>query len=367
MNIKKFLAATLLTSSLLGASYIVPVGTTITPLAHATEKVDLPNVKILATGGTIAGSATSNTATTGYSSGAIGVDTLINAVPEMKEIANVSGEQIVNTGSSNINNEILLKLAKRVNELLASDDVDGIVITHGTDTLEETAYFLNLVVKSDKPVVVVGAMRPATAISADGPFNLYNAVKIASSPEAKGKGVFVALNDRIGSARYTTKTNTTMLETFKSEEQGYLGAIAGSKIYFFNEITRKHTTKSVFDISKIDKLPQVDIVYGYQNDGRYLYDALVAAGSKGIVVAGSGNGSISNAARQGAIDAAKKGVVIVRSSRVGNGIVTRSASDDTNNFVAADSLNPQKARILLMLALTQTNDPKKIQNFFNEY
>lgn len=367
MNVKKILATTILTSSLLSASYIAPIGGSLfTSSAHA-EEADLPNVVILATGGTIAGSAASNTATTGYSSGSITVDMLMDAVPEMKELANINGEQIANTGSSNINNEILLKLAKRVNELLASDDVDGIVITHGTDTTEETAYFLNLVVKSDKPVVVVGAMRPATAISADGPFNLYNAVKIASSPEAKGKGVFVALNDRIGSARYTTKTNTTMLETFKAEEQGYLGAIAGGKIHFFNEITKKHTHDTVFDISGINELPQVDIVYGYQNDGRYLYDALVEAGSQGIVVAGSGNGSISKAAKEGAIDAAKKGVLIVRSSRVGNGIVTRSASDDENKFVAADSLNPQKARILLMLALTQTKDPKKIQEYFYQY
>ncbi|WP_134702662.1 type II asparaginase [Ammoniphilus sp. YIM 78166] len=365
MNIKKILAATLLTSSLLSGAYIAPVGGLV-PAAHA-EQVKLPNVKILATGGTIAGSAASNTATTGYTAGALGIDILINAVPEMKEIANVTGEQIASVGSPNVNNEILLKLGKRVNELLASDEVDGIVITHGTDTLEETAYFLNLVVKSDKPVVVVGAMRPATAISADGPFNLYNAVKLAGDPAAKGKGTMMLLNDRIGAARFTSKTNTTMLDTFKAPEDGYIGAIAGGKNYFYSEVIRKHTTKSVFDISKLSELPQVDILYGYQNDSRLLYDALVAAGSKGIVVAGSGNGSLSGQAREGAIDAAKKGVAVVRSSRVGSGIVTRSATDDTNNFVASDSLNPQKARILLMLALTQTNDPKKIQAFFNEY
>lgn len=159
------------------------------------------------------------------------------------------------------------------------------------------------------------------------------------------------LNDRIGAARFTTKTNTTMLDTFKAPEDGYIGAIAGGKTYFYSDVIRKHTTKSVFDISKVNALPQVDILYGYQNDSRLLYDALVAAGSKGIVVAGSGNGSLSGQAREGAIDAAKKGVAVVRSSRVGSGIVTRSASDDTNNFVASDSLNPQKARILLMLTI----------------
>lgn len=367
MKMKKFLTATLLAGTLLSAPIIAPFGSLAAPVAQAEEvKAALPNIKILATGGTIAGSAASTTDTTGYKAGALAVDILINAVPEMKAMANITGEQIANTGSPNINNEILLKLGKRVNELLASDDVDGIVITHGTDTLEETAYFLNLVVKSDKPVVVVGAMRPATAISADGPFNLYNAVKIASSKEAKGKGVMMALNDRIGSARHVTKTNTTMPDTFQSAEQGYLGAIAGGELYFYNEIMRKHTKNTVFDISNIHQLPQVDIIYGYQNDGRYFYDAAVAAGAKGIVVAGSGNGSLSDTAFEAAKDVMKKGVAVVRSSRVGDGIVTPSTHYGPD-LVAADSLNPQKARILLMLALTQTNDPKKIQEFFHQY
>lgn len=328
---------------------------------------ELKNVKILATGGTIAGSAATKTELTGYQEGVLGVETLINAIPELKHVATVSGEQIASIGSQNIDNKILLKLAKRINELLKSKDVDGIVVTHGTDTLEETAYFLNLVVKSNKPVVMVGSMRPATALSADGPLNLYNAVKIAASDEAKNKGVLISLNDRIGSARYITKTNTTTTDTFQSEEQGYLGVIAGNKIFFYNEQTRKHTTESVFDISKLDELPQVDIIYGYQNDSRYFYDASVKAGAKGIIVAGIGNGSISDHALEGAKAAAEKGVIITRSSRVGNGVVTREKKDDENNFVTADSLNPQKARILVMLALTKTKDSKEIQKFFNVY
>jgi L-asparaginase len=241
------------------------------------------------------------------------------------------------------------------------------VVTHGTDTLEETAYFLNLVVKSSKPVVVVGAMRPATAMSADGPFNLYNAVALAASPEAKGKGAFILLNDRIGAARYVTKTNTTTLDTFKSLEQGYLGQIIGGKPYFFNEITKKHTVDTVFDITNIEELPQVDILYSYQNDHKYLYQAAVLSGAKGIVVAGSGNGSISSQAMEGVKYALGKGVAVTRSSRTGSGIVTHKAADDENGLVSSDSLNPQKSRILLMLALTQTEDPKKIQEFFNEY
>jgi L-asparaginase len=335
---------------------------------HA-EEVKKPNIKILATGGTIAGAAKANTATTGYTSGAISVDNLIKAVPEIQNLANISGEQITNESSTDLNDEILLSIGKHVNELLASDDVDGIVITHGTSTLEETAYFLNLVVKSNKPVVLVGAMRPATAISADGPFNLYNAVLLASSKEAKRKGVLILLNDRIGSAREVTKTNTSMLDTFKSDEHGYLGVIVGGKPYFYNETTRKHTINSEFDISKIDKLPQVDILYGYQNSNKYgyLYEAAVKAGVKGIVIAAPGNGSLSKATQKSATDAQKNGLAIVRSSRVGSGVVNRLASDDNNKFISADSLNPQKARILLMLSLTQTNDLQKIQKYFNEY
>jgi len=224
-NMKKMTMIPLLASFILGSTLwsggvtanVASAATTSTTLSTSStttlDKSDkpqtnhLPNIKILATGGTIAGSSSVNTDTTGYKAGALGVETLINAVPEMKSIANVSGEQVVNVGSPDVNNEILLKLAKRTNELLARDDVDGIVITHGTDTLEETAYFLNLVVKSDKPVVVVGSMRPATAISADGPFNLYNAVKVAGASASKGQGVLVLLNDRIGAARYITKTS----------------------------------------------------------------------------------------------------------------------------------------------------------------
>ncbi|MCC8353480.1 MULTISPECIES: type II asparaginase [Bacillus] len=334
--------------------------------ASASKKNDLPNIKILATGGTIAGADKSKTSTTEYKAGVVGVESLIKAVPEMKDIANVSGEQVVNVGSTNIDNKTLLKLGKRVNKLLSSEDVDGIVVTHGTDTLEETAYFLNLIVKSDKPVVVAGSMRPSTAISADGPSNLYNAVKVAGAPDAKGKGTLVVLNDRIASARYVTKTNTTATDTFKSEEMGYIGTIADD-IYFHNEMTRKHTKDTEFSISGLDKLPQVDILYGYQNDGSYLFDAAVKAGAKGIVFAGSGNGSLSDAAEKGAVSAVKKGVTVVRSTRTGNGVVTPNGDYVKNGLLASNSLNPQKARILLMLALTKTDDPKKIQDYFNEY
>ncbi|MCW4645553.1 type II asparaginase [Bacillus safensis] len=332
-----------------------------------TGNKSLSNIKVLATGGTIAGSSDSDTDTTGYKSGSLGIDKVIASVPQLKDIANVTGEQVANVGSENVDNALLLKLAKRVNELLKDDQVDGIVITHGTDTLEETAYFLHLVVKSDKPVVIVGSMRPASAISADGPLNLYHAVKIASTKEAKGKGVMVTLNDRIASARFVTKTNTTTTDAFKSLEQGYIGEVTGEVVSFYNEPTRKHTTESEFDVSKIKELPQVDILYGYQNDQKYMYDAAVKAGAKGIVVAAAGNGTMSTEAIKGATDAVKKDVVLVRSSRTGNGIVTREKTDDEHHFVSSDSLNPQKARILLMLALTKTKDPVKVQRYYEQY
>lgn len=373
MKLKKMIGASVMSVCLLAPGAGVYTGlsvqaaTTTASTAVKSADTDLPNVKILATGGTIAGSSASNTDTTDYNAGELGVETLIKAVPELKKLADVSGEQIVNVGSPEINNDILLKLGKRINTLLASDDVDGIVVTHGTDTLEETAYFLNLVVKSTKPVVVVGAMRPATAISADGPMNLYNAVKLAANPYAKKKGVMVAFNDRIGAARYITKTNTTALDTFKSLEQGYLGGFAGESVYFSSILTKKHTTQTAFDISKIEKLPQVDILYSYQNEGRYLVDAAVEAGAKGLVVAGSGNGSMSSIAREGVKDAAEEGVAVIRSTRTGSGVVTHSPSDDKDGLVSADSLNPQKARILLMLTLTKTSDPKKIQQYFDKY
>lgn len=383
MNMTKWLGAVLLSVLLLVTAACANTGTQENSQNEKKENVSsetkeknkvvetgnksLSNIKVLATGGTIAGSSDSDTDTTGYKSGSLGIDKVIASVPQLKDIANVTGEQVANVGSENVDNALLLKLAKRVNELLKDDQVDGIVITHGTDTLEETAYFLHLVVKSDKPVVVVGSMRPASAISADGPLNLYHAVKIASAKEAKGKGVMVTLNDRIASARFVTKTNTTTTDAFKSLEQGYIGEVTGEVVSFYNEPTRKHTTESEFDVSKIKELPQVDILYGYQNDQKYMYDAAVKAGAKGIVVAAAGNGTMSTEAIKGATDAVKKDVVVVRSSRTGNGIVTREKTDDEHHFVSSDSLNPQKARILLMLALTKTKDPVKVQRYYEQY
>jgi L-asparaginase len=340
------------------------------PVAWGRDAGRLANVVILATGGTIAGTGATSTTTVGYTAATVGVARLIEAVPELKKVANVRGEQVLQIAGENMNNEHWLKLARRVNDLLASDAVDGIVITHGTDTIEETAYFLNLVVKSRKPVVLVGAMRPSTAISADGPINLYNAATLAASEDAVGKGVLVVLNDQINGAREVTKTSTATADTFRNWELGFLGYMQDSKPHFYRQSTRRHTADTEFDVSGLDALPAVDIVYGYANMNRVAIDAFVAAGDRGLVHAGVGDGSLARPAVEPAlIEARRKGVVVVRSSRVGNGIVARNgeAEDDKHDFVVSDTLNPQKARILLMLALTKTRDTKEIQRMFYAY
>ncbi len=329
----------------------------------------LPNVTILATGGTIAGTGATSTTTVGYTAATVGVQQLIQAVPELAKVANVKGEQVFQIASESMTNEHWLTLGKRVNALLAQNDVDGIVITHGTDTMEETAYFLDLVVKSRKPVVLVGAMRPSTALSADGPINLYNAVLVAGSQDAVGKGVLIALNDQIHAARDVTKTNTSTPDSFKTPELGLLGYIQGGKPFIYRASTRKHTADSEFDIANLSALPQVDIVYGYANMNTVALDAFVAAGAKGIIHAGVGDGSLAAKVKPGLVAARKKGTIIVRASRVGQGILARNgeANDDELDFVAADTLSPQKARILLMLALTKTTSTKDIQRMFYTY
>ncbi len=324
-----------------------------------------PKIAILATGGTIAGSIDSAVATTGYTAGVVGVDVLIKAVPEIQNLAKIEGQQIANIDSSNMRDEIWLKLAQEINKLFASG-VDGVVITHGTDTMEETAYFLNLTIKSDKPVVLVGAMRPSTAISADGPKNLYNAVALATDKNAKG--VMVAMNDKIQSARAVVKTHTLNVDAFSSPDFGDLGYIVDGKVYFYNNVAKAHTKKAPFDVKNLKKLPKIDILYSYSNDGSGVAaKALFENGTKGIVVAGSGAGSIHEAQKEVLKELLTKGLKVAVSSRVVAGRVAVSETDKKLGFISAEDLNPQKARILLMLALTKTNDVKKIQEYFLKY
>ena len=302
-----------------------------------------PNIHILATGGTIAGTGSSATGTS-YTAGQVAIGALLDAVPEIKDIANVTGEQIVKIGSQDMNDQVWLTLAKKINELLKRPDIDGIVITHGTDTMEETAYFLNLTVKSDKPVVLVGAMRPSTALSADGPLNLYNAVVTAAAKESKDKGVLVAMNGLILGAQSTVKMNTVDVQTFQAP-------------------------KSVFDVTHLNALPKVGIVYSYSNIEADMVTPMLSNGYKGIIHAGVGNGNIHQNIFPVLTDARQKGILVVRSSRVPTGPTTLDAEvDDAKyQFVASQELNPQKSRVLLMLALTKTTDWKQIQQYFNEY
>lgn len=321
---------------------------------------ELPKVKLFTTGGTIQSKGTHRQKLMEYTDGGkVGPEELIADLPELKDVADVSFTEIANEGSPNMKVEVLLKLAKSINAWLAQPESAGAVVTHGTTTLEETAYFLNLVIKSDKPVVVVGAMRPFSAVSRDGPFNLYNAVRVAAASQAKGYGVFILLNDEINSARETTKTNTYRMDTFVARDVGPLGYADSDRIVFYRKPLYRHTSKSEFDVSNLDTLPRVDVIYSYQEADRVPIDACVAAGAKGIILTGGNPEAVK--------DGQAKGVVFVQSDRKGSGRVALSEKQVEKKIVTADSLNPQKSRILLRLALTKTTDPKEIQRMFNEY
>jgi L-asparaginase len=268
-----------------------------------------------------------------------------------------------------MNDEVWLKLARRVNELAAMSDVSGIVITHGTDTIEETAYFLNLVVKTRKPVVMTAAMRPSTALSADGPLNFFNAVAVAANKDAAGRGVLVVVNDWIHGASSLTKTSTTAVQTFLSPLSGLIGSVAYGVVEFYRGPVGRHTTGSDFSLDGVSTLPRVDIIMAYENMDGALIDAAVAAGAKGIVVAGVGNGNMTAAAVNTLAKHAQAGIVCVRASRVVTGRVGRNVEvdDDKLGLVASLDLNPQKARVLLRLALLKPRSNADLQRLFEEY
>ena len=337
-------------------------------LVAAPVAAQLPTVVVLSTGGTIAGRGTSLTE---YKSGSISGNELVEAVPEIRQYANVRVEQISNIGSTNMNPGIWLMLAARINAIFAEDQqVAGVVITHGTNTLEETAYFLNLTVKHDRPVVLVGAQRPATGTSADGPLNLLNAIRVAGAPQSRGKGVLVVMNEEINGARDVTKSNTYRVEAFRSGELGFLGYVDQDQVTFYRASTRRHTTQSEFDVSGLSALPMVEILYAYAEPSTVAIKALAEARVGGLVFAGTGAGGLSDPERAAlkALGAHADGKpVVVRSNRTGNGRVIPRKEYDAEGMIPADNLNPQKARILLMLALTRTRDLKEILRMFTEY
>jgi L-asparaginase len=348
----------------LGVATLVALGGS----AASLKAADLPTIRVLATGGTIAGAQASAT-DYAYKSGAYDVNSLLRAVPNLDQLAVITGEQVANIGSQDMNDEVWLKLAKRVNAVLAEPGINGVLITHGTDTLEETSYFLSLVSKSDKPVVMVGSMRPATAVSADGPGNIYNGVAVVADPRATGKGTLVVLNDTIHYARNVSKTDTTSVQTFQSLNRGPAGVVHTGKILWFEPMDKMLGKASDFSIDSLDKLPRVDIIYAHANMSADLIDAAIKNGAKGLVIAGVGDGNMTTPALDALTKAAESGVVVVRSTRLAQGITLRNneVNDDEKGFVASGELNPPKSRVLLKLALTTTTDPGRIQKMFNEY
>ncbi|MBP7523046.1 MAG: asparaginase [Leptothrix sp. (in: Bacteria)] len=338
-------------------------------LSAALHAQSRPQVVLLATGGTIAGAGASAANSATYQAAKVPVDKLIAGVPELGQVAQVRGEQVFQIASESFTNDHLLTLARRVSALARQPEVDGIVITHGTDTLEETAFFLNLTVRSDKPVVLVGSMRPSTALSADGVLNLLNAVTVAAARDSRGKGVLVVMNDEIHTGRDVTKSINIKTEAFKSP-WGPLGMVVEGKTYWFRAPAKRHTTASEFDIETLPALPAVDIAYGYGNASDVAARAFAAKGIKALIHAGTGNGSVAAQVVPALRELRAQGIQIVRSARVvGGGFVLRNAEqpDDQYDWVAAHDLNPQKARILAMVALAQGATAQQLQRIFLEY
>lgn len=326
-----------------------------------------PKICILTTGGTIAGAAARSDALTGYRAGALGADELLAAVPEIADVCAIESEEIAAIDSKDMTETVWLHLAARIKAVLA-EGVAGVVVTHGTDTLEETAYFLQLVVKSEKPVVLTGAMRPATALSADGPLNLLDAVRLAASSEAHGQGALVVLNGEIHSARDVQKVHTTAVQAFVSPDVGALGRMEDGTPHFRRRAITRHTRESEFYLAGMTPLPYVPILYGHAGADVRLARAAIESGAAGVVHAGTGNGSIHETLLATLADAAGKGIPVVRASRTGAGAVLFAENAYAEaGFIDADTLPPAKARILLALALLKTNDRDEIQRMFREY
>lgn len=329
---------------------------------------DRPHVVVLATGGTIAGAGADAVNSATYQAAKVPVDKLIAGIPELAKVADVKGEQVFQIASESFTNDNLMTLGRRVSALAKDKAVDGIVITHGTDTLEETAFFLNLVIHSDKPIVVVGSMRPGTALSADGALNLLDAVSVAANPDSRGRGVMAVMNDEILSARDVVKTINIKTNAFASQ-WGALGMIVEGKTYWFRRIDKKHTTSSDFDIDRLKELAPVDIAYAYGNVGPEAYETFAAKGDKAIIHAGTGNGSVAGRLVPVLRGLQEKGVQIIRSSRVWGGFVLRNAEqpDDKYGWIVAHDLSPQKARLLAAVAIASGMNAEQLQKAYWEY
>jgi L-asparaginase len=320
---------------------------------------------VLATGGTIAGQAASRAANA-YNAGSVNAQELIQAVPGIDKLAQLGTEQVASIGSQDMNDKIWFKLARRIQQISDNNEADAIVITHGTDTLEETAFFLDNVLHTDKPVVLVGSMRPSTAISADGPSNLYEAVELAADPRARGRGVMIVLDDKIEAARWATKTNTTSVETFNSPDAGPIGYVDPASARFIGPPLQRRPTTLVLPAG--DQLPRVEIIYAHSNMDAAQIEHAIADKAKGIVLAGVGDGNTSKAALAALEKATHKGILVVRSTRVGSGFVNRNVEvdDDKSGFIVSLDLNPQKARVLTQVLIANgITSPVKAQEAFS--
>jgi L-asparaginase len=341
--------------------------------AAFTQPAPVAHVHFIATGGTISNRE---------GGGRLTADDLAKTMPGVERYARLTSEQFSNVASSELTVGQWLQLSRRVNELFASDkELAGIVVTSGTDTLEETAFFLHLTVRDPRPVVLVGAMRNASSIGYEGPANLLEGVRVAATPAAREKGVLVVLNDEINSARDVTKTDARRLQTFQSRTHGLLGVVDGDRVVFFRQLLQRHTWRSEFDVSQIKELPRVDVIMVYQSAPGDLIKAAVDAGAKGIVMATAGAGATSGTQADGLTYAAQKGVFMVTSTRTGAGRISpptargpasggqpSEAQRLRRQFtVAAEDHIPVKARVLLMLALTNATTRDEIQRIFSEY
>ncbi|OWT64190.1 asparaginase [Candidimonas nitroreducens] len=325
----------------------------------------LPHIIVLATGGTIAGKADARSAT-GYNAGEVSAAQLLESVPGLSRLARISAEQIASIGSQDMNDQVWIKLAHRIRRIAEQHEADGVVVTHGTDTMEETAFFLDEVLRTSMPVVLTGAMRPSTAIGADGPRNLYEAIEVAASPATRGRGVLIVMNDTVESARGATKANTSSVQTFMSPNTGPVGYVDPAGVRYVAAPPAPRHGKP-YALPAGDSLPRVDIVYSHSNMGAAQIEHAVADGAKGIVLAGVGGGNTSKQALDAMESAVRQGLVVVRSTRAHSGFVARNVEvdDDRLGFVAALDLNPQKARVLTQLLIANgITAPKQVQQAF---
>ncbi|RTL10999.1 MAG: type II asparaginase [Neisseriaceae bacterium] len=337
--------------------------------ASLADNINNPTIEILATGGTIAGVASSQTSSS-YKAGKLTAEQLISSVNGLSNLANIKYEQVYNKDSGDVTLNDWLKLYGEVQKAAENPSINAIVITHGTDTLDETAYFLELTAKTTKPIVLVGAMRPATSMSADGPLNLYNAVAVAANKDSTGRGVMVAMNEKIFDGREVYKTNTTSVDTFEAPNDGPIGTVFMGKVEYKSKTVRPNTVNTPFNLNGVTSLPDVAIIYEHVGVNTEMLDHILDTKNlKGIIIAGVGDGNIPSYEKDFLTKARKKGIVIVRSSHVGSGHVTYDYNnlDTTYGLVSGDDLSPSKARILLMLSLMKTSDIKQIQEYFDKY